>query len=299
VTTRPYCADEAREAGEALTATASRIDHWLLVEYRGRWDRDVLAGSLFSNELKAHLRGQLDRVARSRLLFVKQPERRSHARLMVYAGASVPGRERLHALEFERYDDLLGFDFAAALEDGTSVGHPLLVVCTHGKRDRCCARYGRPLYDALRREVDPAWVWQSTHVGGDRFAANLVVLPEGLYYGRVQPDGLAQLLAEHDAGRIALENYRGRSIYSFTVQAAERAVRDSTGLAGIGDLAFAGATRAGDGWTVRFRVETTGAVHEVDVVQRRADEARRLTCESPAPKRPVHCVAAAHRVLAG
>jgi hypothetical protein len=299
VTTRPFCADEAREAGEALTATASRIDHWLLVEYRGRWDRDVLAGSLFSNEVKVHLRGQLDRVERSRLLFVKQPERRSHTRLMVYAAASFSGSERVHALEFERHTDLLDFDFAAALEDGTPVGHPLLVVCTHGKRDRCCARYGQPLYDALRQKVDPAWVWQSTHVGGDRFAANLVVLPEGLYYGRVDRDGLEALLAEHAAGRIALENYRGRSIYSFTVQAAERAVRDETGLAGIGDLAFAGAERSGEGWSVRFRVEATGAVHEVDVVQWLADEARLLTCESPEPKRPLHCVAAAHRVLAG
>jgi hypothetical protein len=297
VTPRPYCADEAREAGEPLTATASRIDHWLLVEYRGRWDRDILAGSLLSEELKAHLRGQLGRVARSRLLFIKQPERRTHTRRMLYAGVSTPGRERLHALEFERYDDLLGFDFTAALDDGIPVEHPLLVVCTHGKRDRCCARYGQPLYDALRREADPSWVWQSSHVGGDRFAANVVVLPEGLYYGRLERDRLGPLLAEHAARRIELDHYRGRSIYSFTVQAAERAVRDATGLAGIGDLAFAGAERAEEGWSVRFLEETTGRMHEVDVVQRLADEPRLLTCESPAPKRPLHCVAAAHRVL--
>src|SRR5262249_29131373 len=113
---------------------------------------------------------------------------------------------------------------------------PLLLVCTHGKHDRCCARYGRPLYEALRDEADEGWVWQCSHVGGDRFAGNLVVLPEGLYFGRVGPDDAWTVLEEYVAGRIHLPCYRGRSRYPFRIQAAEQAVRERAGLTGIDDL---------------------------------------------------------------
>jgi hypothetical protein len=285
---RALCADVSGEASETLAATASRVDRWLLVEYRGLWDRDVLGGSLLSAPLKEHLRDQLVRLGHSRLLFVKRPERRSHTRRMLFLGSSRPGEESLYALEFEHHDDLLEFDFAAALLDGGTPGvpvdHPLFVVCTHGKRDRCCAKYGRPLYDCFRRKVDPAWVWQSTHVGGDRFAGNVVVLPEGLYYGRVEDDDLDPLLDAYRDGRIQLDRYRGRSVHTFVVQAAERAVREKTGLMGIGEVSLERVERRGEGWRVVMRAG--GALRKVDVVAELAGEPVYLTCGSLTPQRP-------------
>ena len=79
---------------EPLAATASRIDHWILVEYRGPWRRDVLGGSLLSPELKRHLRAQLAALPHARLLFVKQPARRSQSGRQVFFGSSRPGEER-------------------------------------------------------------------------------------------------------------------------------------------------------------------------------------------------------------
>jgi len=298
---RAFCAAVSSASEEPLAATASRIDHWLLVEYRGAWARDVLGESQFSPELKAHLRGQLALLERARLLFVKKPERRSRPGRRVFFGTSRPGRERFLELEVEHEDDLLGFDFAAALDAGggraTPLEGPLYVVCTHGKRDRCCARNGRPLYDALRHEAETDRVWQSTHVGGDRFAGNVVVLPDGLYYGRVEPADTRSLLAAHTAGEVALDRYRGRSAYSFPVQAAEQAIRESEGLRGIGDLTFLGGDLLGDdAWRVRFRTPDA-AVHEVDVQTLVADEPAYLTCEAAEPKRARRYEATAQRVL--
>ena len=134
-------------------------------------------------------------------------------------------------------------------------------------------------------------------MGGDRFAGNVVVLPHGLYYGRVGPDETGHVLEATAAGRIDLDHYRGRSAYSFPVQAAERAIRESEGLLGIGDLAFLGATSRGeDAWRVRFRAPGE-AVHEVDVVAVLADEPAYLTCEAAEPKRARHYVATAQRVV--
>jgi hypothetical protein len=298
---RPFCSAVSSESEEPLGATASRIDHWLLVEYRGAWARDVLGASLFTPELKAHLRGQLSALGRARLLFVKKPERRSQTGRRVFFGTSRPGNERLFELDVEHQNDLLELDFAAALRadagPATPVEDPLYVVCTHGKRDRCCARHGRPLYDALRHETETGRVWQSTHVGGDRFAGNVVVLPQGLYYGRVEPADAPSLLATQAASEVALDRYRGRSAYSFPVQAAEQAIRESEALRGIGDLTFLGSdSRGHDAWRVRFRTPDD-AVHEVDVAAIVAAEAAYLTCEAAEPKRARRYEATAHRVL--
>ena len=234
---RAFCAAVSSVSDERLAATASRLDHWILVEYRGAWSRDVLGESLLSAELKAHLREQLDALERSRLLFLKKPERRAQAGRSVFFGTSRPGQERFFRLEVEHQEDLRGFNFAAALADGGAsaepLERPLFVVCTHGKRDRCCALRGRPLYDALRQEVDPDLVWQSTHVGGDRFAGNVVVFPHGLYYGRVDPADTAGLVAAQASGSLDLDRYRGRAGHSCQVQAAEHAIRESEGLLGI------------------------------------------------------------------
>jgi hypothetical protein len=298
---RATCAAVSSARDEPLAATASRIDHWLLVEYRGRWGRDVLDGSLLSPELKEHLRAQLAALPHSRLLFVKQPNRRSHGERHVFFGVSTPGAESLFELEIEHHEDLRELDLVAALQadgaPGTSFAGPLLVVCTHGKRDQCCALNGRPLYDALRHETDSSRVWQSTHVGGDRFAGNVVVLPYGLYYGRVGPADVGGVLAAQAGGRVDLEWYRGRSSYSFPVQAAEQAIRESEGLLEIGALAFLGSERLGDdAWRVRFRTPD-GAVHEVDVAATLTDEPVYLTCGSAEPRLARRHRATAHRVL--
>jgi hypothetical protein len=299
VSRRAFCANVSNESAEPLAATASRIDHWILVEYRGAWNREVLGGSLLAPELKAHLRAQLRALGKARLLFVKKPERRGYARRQLFYGCSKPGEERFFALEFDRHDDLLGLDLAAALAGkdviGAPVERPLFVVCTHGKRDRCCAKYGQPLYDELRDEADSDWVWQSTHVGGDRFAGNVVVLPHGLYYGRVAPGDIRGLLAAQASGRLWLEGYRGRSAYPFAVQAAEQTLRVEEGLIGLDDVAVLGWEANGDGWHVRLQ-DLAGTVHEVDVAEERAEEAVYLTCGSPVPQHACRFVATGRRV---
>jgi hypothetical protein len=280
---RPFCADISAEIAEPLTATASRVDTWVLIEYRGLWSRDVLSGSLFSERVKAALREQLDALPRSRLLFVRRPERRSRDGRMVFLARSTEAGSALYGLELERADQLAEVDLAALTRP---VDHPLLVVCTHGKRDRCCARYGRPLYDRIREEAEEGWVWQSTHVGGDRFAGNVVALPHGLYFGRVEAADVWPLLDEYHGGRIYLDRYRGRSCYPFPVQAAEHAVRSATAVTEIEGVRFRSAARKGsDSWTIRLAVPSRGEVHEAEVV-REAGDLTYLTCDADALRHP-------------
>ncbi len=290
---RAFCADESRDNDEPLHATASRVDHWLLVEYRSLWSHDAFAGSGLSEQVKGYLREQLKARARTRLLFIRSRSRRGAPGLLAYAATSREGQEELRGVAFEGYPDLLEFDLAGGA--GEPVEHPLLLVCTHGKHDPCCARYGRPLYDALSDELEPAWIWQSTHVGGDRFAGNLLCLPHGLYYGRLDRPSAAAVLDELLAERVHLDPYRGRSCHSFAVQAAERAVRLDTGLLGLDDLRLVAAHRRDDGaWTVAISARGRG-IEEVDL-REEAGELVHLTCSSEMLRRPRRFVVTGRRM---
>jgi hypothetical protein len=293
---RPFCADISRQSGEPLAATASRVEHWLLIEYPGLWSRDVLAGSRLSSRVKRHLDEQLARLPHARLLFIRRPERRGRDRRLVYVVRTTEQGGDLYRLEIGDYAGLLALDLSDVLEGaGELLSDPLLVVCTHGKRDRCCARYGRPLYERLRDALPDEWLWQSTHLGGDRFAGNLVCLPHGLCYGRVDTGEAWTVLDEYLAGRIALEHYRGRSCHSFPQQAAERAVREATGLSGIDDLRLVSSLNAGPRkWAVRFAAG--GRTYEVRVL-REDGELTYLTCDADMLKHPRRFVASDLRAV--
>jgi hypothetical protein len=297
---RPFCAEVSAEQGEPVTATASRVEHWLLIEYGGYWPHEPLDAAVFAGSLREHLAAQLASLRYARLLLVKRAGRGREDRVRVLYGATPERGSRFYRLELEGHPDLLDLEIGPALRGeapppGEPLDHPLLLVCTHGIRDRCCARYGQALNREVRRRADPDWVWQSTHVGGDRFAGNLVALPEGLYFGRVGRVDAAPLLDSYLAGRIEPSRYRGRSCYAFPVQAAEARVRETAGLSGFHDLRLL-ATRstAPDAWTVEFLAEVAGTVHEVDVGIE-LGEPTFLTCKSEAPRPPRRFVVRGHR----
>ena len=280
-----FCSDISRENDEPLGATASRIDHWLLVEYRGLWSSDALAGSGLSDQVKARLRELRAAHPRTRLLFIRRPDRRRLPGLAVYVADSREGNERLGRVEIDQHEDLRELDPWTVT---TPIAEPLFLACTHGKHDPCCARHGRPLFEALSEQLDAESVWQSTHVGGDRFAGNLVCLPHGVYYGRVDRDDVPVLVDEYLDGRISLAHYRGRSCWPFAVQAAERRIRAEEGLAAIDDLSLERVERIGERWLVGF--ETRVGSREVEVAVE-LGELTLLTCYSDAAKRPPRYVA--------
>ena len=277
---------------EPLAATASRVDTWILIEYRGLWAYDAVDGSTLSKELKAHLRAERKRLPHARILFVRRAERRGRDGLLVFVARTTESAGAVRRLELERHDDLTGLELDTV---GSPVDHPLFLVCTHGKHDRCCAKYGRPLYDAVCEQVEDGWAWQSTHIGGDRFAGNLVVLPEGVYYGRVEPSEAWPVLEAALEGRVHLPRYRGRSCHGFAAQAAERSVREQTGLLGVFDVRVVAIERDGDRW--HALVEAGGAAYDVEV-HRELGEATHLTCSTSQLKRPAHYVAGTPRARA-
>ena len=147
---------------------------------------------------------------------------------------------------------------------------PLLVVCTNGRRDVCCASFGRPVVTAVHERL-PYRVWETTHLGGHRFAPTCAVLPFGVVYGRMDAQAAEHVFAAARHGRFVLTGYRGRSTFQPPVQAAEELVRRAIGLDGLADLDIADLTTLdSESWRVvlahpdgrRWRVAvTTRSLH--------------------------------------
>jgi hypothetical protein len=258
--TSDRCADRSRAAGEPLAATATTAEHWLLVEVPGMWPRDVSEeGALPAGAWKAVSRW-LERTPRSRLQFVRRPGKppRQPVVFVVQAGETVAETRRLAVTD---HAELADVDLEA---DGEVVETRLVLVCGHGTRDACCALRGTEVFGVLARGGLGEEVWISSHQGGHRFAANVLVLPAGLQFGRVEPEEARSLVSRAFAGTIDLGRYRGRTCYPQAVQAAERAVREVAGLDGVSDLHLAGV----EGSLVRFEAcdgtEYRAVVEEIE-----------------------------------
>lgn len=180
----------------------------------------------------------------------------------------------MYEFQLDSYDALIDLDIPAILAGEQPAflrERPLILVCTNGRRDACCARWGMPTYMALsaaaeRSQLGTEAVWQTTHLGGHRLAPNVLSFPGGFYYGRVQPDQAQAFIADCIRGEVFLEQLRGRSCYPPVVQAAERFLYRQTGRSEIGAFVYLDAAELDSNtWMVRFREPLNRQLHQLEV----------------------------------
>ncbi len=281
------CALLSRARHEALTATASRVTRWVLVEQPGAWGDDALVDSKLDEEVGRTLKSAGRRNG-FRPLLIRRPGWRKpeEGRRRVYLARTRRGGGWIEQIDVEDPAQITRLDWdALGADDAPGIGTPgpatVRLVCTNGRHDPCCADQGRPVVRALDDAGIPE-VWESTHVGGDRFAANVVFLPHGVYYGRVETDDAVDLVHDLEGGLLALDHYRGRSCFNPLAQAAEMYARRELGERRLDALPIGGSERVDDGLAVRFDHETGRvAVH----VRRERAEPDLLTCGA-APAQP-------------
>ena len=274
------CSLRSLAAHEALAGTASTIRRWLLVEHLGPWGEVALRDAPLVSGARERLRAW-ERATRGRVLLIRRagrdPSGPTPACLAVDTRRARAGSRSIDGLE-----NLAGLDLEDAHAFSEPVTGPVIVVCTHGRRDVCCAERGRPLAAAAAAAL-PGGVWESTHVGGDRFAGNLVAFPHGLYFGRIEPDRAAEVVHAYGEGRIVLDRYRGRSCDPLPVQAGDQAVRSRFGLEAIDDVRPLRVSRDADRVSMTFATSRG----EVDaMVERDRHEPMRLTCRADRAQAP-------------
>ena len=226
-----HCPGSHTGALDCLATATTKARAWLLIEHPGPWGERVedtaLPGPLAAAVARAGRLGVRPQLIR------RTGRRRPTPPLQIYVGWSQGRNVWLEGRELADPAEIEGLDLASVAAGeppgfGTPSREPLVLVCTHGRRNACCARTGAPLARGLQARFGGT-VWETTHVGGDRYAANLVCLPHGLYYGDL---GLSKARDAVDAylrGEVVLDRLRGRAGLPEPAQAAEHHLRRHTG----------------------------------------------------------------------
>jgi hypothetical protein len=241
----------ARSRDDPMAGTAAPAAGYLLLEQPGGWGRQALTSSRLDPVVGRAVSARAIRQG-LRVLLIRRPGRHAApARRSWAVVSSRPGREVASWGTYGADDELRSLPLDGSA--GIPSYDPFYLVCTHGRHDTCCAVEGRPVALALAAHR-PGAVWECSHVGGDRFAANVVAMPHGLYYGQVTTARAADLVAAHERGEVLPDLLRGRSTAAPAAQAAVAHVRRELGDLAIDALAPAGTLHLGDGvFQVRLR----------------------------------------------
>ena len=273
------CAAERLARGESTYGTAPEgAASWLLVEHPGPWPSQHLPGDMpseaadvFSRATESGIRPQLIR---------RVSMRRREGAATVFVGSCRVGRTWLERRSLADLRDLAELDLAALANGnppqfGVSTSEPVLLVCTHGRRDVCCARLGRPIAVLLDKAL-PGQVWETAHVGGDRFAPNVVALPDGSYHGALTTAVISDLVAAVTSGRVLPSHFRGRAGLPSPVQAADHFIREHCGVTSLDAVRAVGCTSSSGAVSVELLVHA--ARWRVRVHPRQLDEPRLTSC---------------------
>ncbi|MCA9944092.1 MAG: hypothetical protein KC449_11450 [Anaerolineales bacterium] len=225
-----YCTDWSLAIDEPMAGTAVSNKVWLFLEVNQPWAAKATSDNNLPQPVQAWLAEQ-GALVNGRLQFIKQP-RGQRTGWAFFVAIFADTGSRVYRFDLAAYEDLLALDLASIVAGKVGYAAHLttemqLFICTNGKRDVCCALQGMALLRALAAQVGQA-VWQTTHLGGHRFAPTLLTLPDGVTYGRINPQEAPQLLTHLQDGTLWLEKLRGRACYEPVVQVAEQFLRQET-----------------------------------------------------------------------
>lgn len=289
------CSDSARERVDPMVGTASPSRRWLLIEHPGPW----AVAALDSPGIPAARQALQAAVVAGagRVQLIRRPGRQSSDGPYLWVvldhdtGRRASGTWRQGPEDTPDAGLLEAAQALAATAPAPGAGQPpddpLLLVCAHGRHDVCCAVRGRPVAAALAQRW-PDLTWECSHVGGDRFAANLVVVPDGVYYGQLDAVSAVDVVAAHLAGRVDVEHLRGFTTVPAAAQAAMTEAHRRWGPAGPRGFVPTSVTPTDDG---RWNVELAGGAglpHTVTATVARSLLApARLTCRATHEASPV------------
>jgi hypothetical protein len=270
ITDVKYCSLLSTAAGEPLFGSAGRTEIYFLLEYNGAWEDKAFEKSGIPEEVKGRLSNLSKELLASKILLIKHSSQAHREVIHFFIAIAREFNPRLYRFELRSYEELLDLDLAAVLRGNIAYAdnlqqEPLYLVCTNGRRDLCCARFGFPVFEALKDKVGEA-AWECSHIGGHRFAPNVLLLPYGVLYGRVQQQEVEELVHLTQAGMMRLENLRGRTVYPAAAQAAEYYLRQQTGESGMDSYRLVEAAELEPGnWRVRFISAQTGSHYLINI----------------------------------
>lgn len=222
------CAEYSEAVDEPLLGTAPHVGLWLLLEARASWSPKPEKANEFPDVVNRWVQDATTRGAQKGLKpRVQYLRHRRHARDPIMVGTCLDGVLRMQ--QINDYSELAGIDPLA--NEMPISEENLYLVCTHASRDVCCSRRGLPTWQQLDR-LSQGRAWQTTHLGGHRFAANVLALPSERLYGRISSLEAESFFQKIENGEVPVRYLRGKASLPPEVQVCEQAyiAQDATFL---------------------------------------------------------------------
>lgn len=271
------CSLESENLNESLYGTAPKAQVWFALEYTPRWGAKAWEESSIDAAVRARVDAQLAELPGARLLLIRQKDRSTHLRFFAAVLGDAP---LLYKFELEAYTSLAELDLSAIAAGAEQYAanisdEPIVLVCTNGQRDACCVLHGIAVYHSLHTQFGSA-VWESSHHGGHRFAANILALPTGRSYGRLRPHNAVAVVQSVMDGQVPLDYCRGLTAWPEPAQAAELLLRQQLVYTDALGVRLLESQPAGDNrWAVQLLV---GEAQHALSVQRSEGPAVHASC---------------------
>jgi hypothetical protein len=270
---RRLCSVVSRENGDDPIGSATSYDTYLAIEIPPPWKGDIAQSVYYPSGLwdalvRAFEAGAIDRTTG----IMPDPDYsvEGHTRVLMLRRPEGPFSRFYKSEYLLPNDDLVGFvqaltageseRFEAYLQPTRDVRDVL--VCTHGANDACCGKFGYPVYERLRGIAGDSRdlrVWRTSHIGGHRFAATLMDLPEGRCWGHLDAESAERVLRRDVPAVELASKYRGwAGLGSQLEQVAERAILSSEGWGWTGYPKSSRLLDAGESERSELRIEYYG-----------------------------------------
>lgn len=247
------CADASRERHEVLTGSALPTKAWLLIESPGAWQHHAWPGLCAADDHTAERVAQWLKAHTGRVQLIRRPGQRN-------AHAEPPFRWFYYGPECAWKGTWTELSHLADAVERISAGHsplhalpgdsdPMVLVCAHAQHDVCCAVRGRSVAAALH-SWRPEAVWETSHLGGDRFAANVLLLPSAVMLGQVDDQDPVEVVHAALNGHLSAATLRGIAGVEPAHQAAYTYVLTDHPQWSLTEVAVTGAICSDDHWSV-------------------------------------------------
>ena len=280
-----FCSIRSEQTGEHLIGSAPFTETYLVIETPEPFGKVAFEESLIPVDVKIFLKEKLSGFPNARLLLGHGPHQPFPGGPRFFLARTTDPRPVLYEFKLRSYEDLLQIDFQAILSNAPANAinqrkEPIYLVCTNGKRDPCCAKFGLPIFNEIKT-LHPDSVWQSSHMGGHRFGPLLLILPHGLVYGRLGTYDAREAVEAYSRGEVYLPRLRGRATYPQAAQVAEFFIRQANDLLDLRALQLMDAHEIRPGqWSVIFINPETGRTTRVVVAIEKTEQKVFESCQS-------------------
>ncbi|NOT54805.1 MAG: hypothetical protein HOP18_09395 [Deltaproteobacteria bacterium] len=227
----PFCSIRAATlGGEPLYGSAIRADRCVFISWpRPWWDTKTLWSRHFPDTAR-ELIMKIRKSTKTRFFLFDPATRdlahdRSLSVICMPCGAAhqVPLIDLTAALEAYETSCL------CTTRQADEIIKSSVFVCTHSNRDQCCAKFGYGFAKQLRMITEASGaevrVFETSHLGGDRFAGTAIAFPSGTMHGWLRLGDAASFAEALLTNRIHAKTYRGSIFLDRPAQVAEAFVR--------------------------------------------------------------------------